>query len=271
MNFQPTIRIGAVNYLNAKPLVYGLDRTAADVEIVFDYPSRLADSLAGGRLDVALIPSIEIFSNPDYAIVSDACIACFGPVLSVKLLCRVPPAEIGTLALDEGSRTSAAAARILLNREFGLTPRVEPLPVGVTPDETDADAVLLIGDRAIRAGGEGFREIRDVGRWWCDWAGLPLVFAAWTARPGADLDRLEAILTGARDAGVEHLEELARAEAPLLRLDEQVCRDYLRNNIRFHFGKGERRGLEFFYDQAVALGLAAAGVDLDLEHCGTAR
>ena len=100
------LRIGAVNYLNTKPLVCGLEQLAPQAEIVFDLPSRLADGLAAGQLDVALIPSVEIFQNPTYTLVSDACIACRGPVLSVKLFSRVPPAEIRTLALDEGSRTS---------------------------------------------------------------------------------------------------------------------------------------------------------------------
>ena len=53
------MRIGAVNYLNSKPLVYGLEAAAPADRLLFDLPSRLADSLAAGRLDVALIPSVE--------------------------------------------------------------------------------------------------------------------------------------------------------------------------------------------------------------------
>ena len=79
---------GAVSYLNTKPLIYEWDRIAPDVALSLDHPSCLADSLAAGRLDVALIPSIEFFQNPAYRIVSDACIACRGPVLSVKLFGR---------------------------------------------------------------------------------------------------------------------------------------------------------------------------------------
>ena len=101
------MRIGAVSYLNTKPLVYGLADLAPQHELVYDLPSRLADRLAAGALDVALIPSVEYFQRPDYEIVSDACIACRGPVRSVKLLSRVPLESIRTLALDEGSRTSA--------------------------------------------------------------------------------------------------------------------------------------------------------------------
>ena len=55
------MRAGAVSYLNTKPLIHEWDRLVPDVQLVLDHPSRLADSLAAGRLDVALIPSIEFF------------------------------------------------------------------------------------------------------------------------------------------------------------------------------------------------------------------
>src|SRR5688572_30413701 len=111
------IRIGAVEYLNTKPLVYNLTQIAPQAEVVFDLPSRLADRLAAEELDVALIPSIEFFQDPAYRVVSDACIACRGPVLSVKLFSRVPAERIRSLALDEGSRTSAALVQILLKEK----------------------------------------------------------------------------------------------------------------------------------------------------------
>src|SRR5215813_7735918 len=126
------VKIGAVTYLNTKPLVYRLSEFLPSAEIVFDLPSRLADDLAAGRLDVALIPSIEYFQNPNYNIVSNACIACRGPVLSVKLFSRKPAAQIRSLALDEGSRTSVALVRILLREQFGLEPRFERLSIGAT-------------------------------------------------------------------------------------------------------------------------------------------
>src|SRR3954471_5186769 len=119
MSKHPEIRIGAVSYLNTKPLVYGLAERLPQADVVYDFPSRLADRLAAGDLDVALIPSVEFFQDPSYSIVSDACIGCRGPVWSVKLFSRVPPPQIRTLALDEGSRTSVALVRILLKERFG--------------------------------------------------------------------------------------------------------------------------------------------------------
>ncbi len=100
------VRIGAVTYLNSKPLIEGLSELLPEAELSLDYPSRLAEDLAAGFLDVALVPSIEVFRHADYEIISDACVATHGPVMSVKLYSRVPLGEIQSLALDAGSRTS---------------------------------------------------------------------------------------------------------------------------------------------------------------------
>ena len=250
------LRVGAVNYLNTKPLVYRLDRLAPRADVIFDLPSRLADGLADGRFDVALIPSIEFFHDPDYRIVSDACIGCRGPVLSVKLFSRVPADRIRSLALDEGSRTSAALSRILLKERFGLEPALEPLPIGATLEDTKADAVLLIGDRAIHFPPGRFAEVWDLGDEWCRWAELPFVFAMWTARLGVDLDGLDVALGEARDLGIAHIDEIAGAEAAALGLTVPQCTAYLRDHLHFYLGAGEQRGLNLFYDRAAVMGLA---------------
>ena len=83
------IRIGAVSYLNSKPLVYHLGQLAENAELSLDYPSLLADQLAAGELDVALIPSIEIIRNPECELISDACVASCGPVLSVRRIFKL--------------------------------------------------------------------------------------------------------------------------------------------------------------------------------------
>jgi chorismate dehydratase len=260
------LRVGAVSYLNTKPLVYRLSRLAPDVDLVFDLPSRLATDLAAGRLDVALIPSIEYLQEPSYTIVSDACIACRGPVLSVKLLSRKPLDEIRTLALDEGSRTSAVLVQILLNERFGLRPQLISLPIGAAPGDSPADAVLLIGDRAIHAGAEtAFVEQWDLGDQWCRWLELPFVFAMWVARAETDLRGVDGALSEARDFGVAHVAEIASREAAAVGLTESQTLSYLRDNLYFYLGPRERRGLELFYRHAARLGLAPAGAGVLLD------
>ena len=256
------VRIGAVNYLNSKPLIEGLDQLQPEAELVLDYPSRLADDLESGRLDVALVPSIECFRDPDYEIVSDACVATHGPVMSVKLYSRVPEAEIRTLALDEGSRTSAALVRILLAERYGVEPQIEPLPLGKSTDATGADATLLIGDRSFHPLNEKFVATWDLGQEWLNWTGLPFVFAMWATRSETDLGHVEEALSRARDRGVEDLAAIARREAPLLGISEQVAIDYLTKNLYYRLRSAERSGLSTFHELAVNLGLAPEGVDL---------
>jgi chorismate dehydratase len=261
------LRVGAVNYLNTKPLVYDLARYAPQAELVLDYPSRLATGLADGRLDVALIPSIEFFHDPSYTILSNACIACRGPVLSVKLFSRGPIERIRTLALDEGSRTSVALVRIMLAERFGVTPRLAPLPLEATLSDTDADAVLLIGDRAIHSPQARFEVVWDLGDEWCRWTELPFVFAMWVARAGSEPGGLDTALAQARDAGLAHLDEIAAREAAPLGLTRPQCLSYLRDNLYFYLQDRELRGLELFYNKAAQLGLAPAGVDLGFSDC----
>src|SRR5262249_38702394 len=117
-SMETRIRIGAVNYLNTKPLIYDLDRLAPSAELILDFPSRLADLLATDELDVALIPVIEYFRAGNYSIVPNISIASRGTVMSVTLFSRVPWDAIRRIALDEGSRTSAALAHVLLRERY---------------------------------------------------------------------------------------------------------------------------------------------------------
>jgi chorismate dehydratase len=256
------IRVGAVSYLNTRPLIAALTELDPRLKLVIDYPSRLADALSAGELDVATIPSIEYARHPEYSVVSDACIACDGPVRSVKLYGRVPVEDIQTLALDEGSRTSAALARILLHERFGVTPKLLSLPLGAALTDTPANAVLVIGDRGMAPVGGTFEFVWDLGEEWSRWTGLPFVFSLWVARPGVDLRGVDKTLAAARDAGLAHLVEIARHEAPLVGIPEADCLSYLRDNLEFHLGRRQRQGLERFYTLAGRLGLAPADVKL---------
>jgi chorismate dehydratase len=258
----PTLRVGAVSYLNSKPLIEGL-AGRLDGELVLDYPSRLAELLEAGQLDVALVPVVEVLrSEGACEIVSDACVAARGPVRSVKLYFRVPPGEVKTLSLDEGSRTSAALARVLLRDRYGVEPDTEPLPLGRAASETTADAILLIGDRAMFPVEERFEAVWDLGEEWNLWTGLPFVFAVWAARRDTVPAGLAELLATVRDSGVANAERIARREAAALGLDPAVAVTYLTNNLHFTLGPAERSGLKLFGQLAYEAGLAPRGIDL---------
>lgn len=256
------MQIGAVSYLNSRPLIEGLEGLLPSANLVLDYPSRLADALSNGQLDVALIPSIEYFRRPGYEVISDACVAARGEVLSVKLYCRVHPGQIRTLALDEGSRTSAALTKVILAERYGVIPKTEPLRMESTTTDSGADAVLLIGDRAMHSPEESFVEVMDLGQFWYDWTGLPFVFAMWVARREVNTEGVDEALSHARDLGIANVADIAREEAPRLGISETLAHTYLTRNLHYHLTSAERSGLKLFSELAAQHNLVKPNVDI---------
>jgi len=245
-----TIRVGAVNYLNAKPLIERLTDFAPNIELSLDLPSRLADQLAAGSIDVGLIPVAEYFRGADYSAIPNIAIASRGPVLSVTLFSKKPWPEIRSVALDEGSRSSAALARILFLKRYRVEPAIEPLPIDAAAEDVSTDAVLLIGDRAMHACLPGFRFAYDLGQEWTDWTHLPFVYAVWAVRGGIHLGETEAAFHRAKEHGIARAGAIAQREAPKLGLDPGYCRRYLDTLIRYDLGPAEKSGLQRFRELA---------------------
>ena len=263
-------RIGAVSYLNTKPLVYGLQESDDRFEVVFDLPSRLADRLAQRELDVALVPVIEAITNPIYTIVSDACIACRGPVRSVKLFSKVQPDSIRSLALDEGSRTSVALTKVILQQRFNNQPVFCPLPIEESWRETNADAALVIGDRAMNSLSDDdlpFCVEIDLGEFWNRWTELPFVFAVWAALPGTGLGLLDEALSHARDEGLKNLDSMSASASQAYGLSSSECRDYLEKQLHFTLGTREKMGLSQFFGYAKQLSLIGQDLSLQFYDC----
>lgn len=266
------LRIGAVSYLNTKPLIEGL-REGLDgrASLSLNLPSRLADDLRGDRLDIALVPSVESFRLLDGRVVSDAAIGCVGPVWSVRLVSRVPAAKIRTLALDVGSRTSAAMVQVLLFEKFGIRPTLIPLAMDDSPEHIDADASLIIGDRAMHPERGVYREIWDLGDRWVRRLQMPFVFAMWVARPGLDLEhpevhRVVEEIQMARDLGVTRLDEIARRHAAMHGLTDEDLERYFRDNLHFYLGEPQVDALRHFRDRCISLGLVPAQANWPLDH-----
>ena len=266
------MRIGAVSYLNTKPLIEYW-RGRPDDRLELDLPSRLADRLRGRELDVALIPAVEVFQQPELVIVPDACIACFGPVWSVKLLSRVPFSKIKTLSLDEGSRTSVVLCRGLLYDLLGVSPLTSKLPIDMVWQNVDSDAVLVIGDRAMRAEAAGFPYTWDLGEVWKQATGLPFVFAVWAthkhllqANPTA-VEDVQRSLNQARDMGLANVGALARQYADAYGLGVDECHKYLGHYLHFRFGTREREALDRFHELAQRMRFVPAQRELVYHEC----
>ena len=263
-----SIRVGAVSFLNTKPLIYPLlnDEIETDIVLSVDVPSRVAGLLNRGELEVGLIPTVEYFrANPSeipYCILPDISIASHGRVRSIQLFSRVPVHEIRRIALDTNSRSSVALLKILLAEKYQISPAFTSCAPTVIPStalqnrqDPPFDAVLLIGDAALRHLGSTAYSV-DLGEAWYKLTGLPFVYACWVARKEADLGNLLQVLLESKARGTAQIPEIARIEAEKLKLPETLCRDYLQHNIKFDMGEAEIEGLELFYKYAVKYDLA---------------
>jgi predicted solute-binding protein len=252
------VRLGAVTYLNARPLVYGLDRDRR-FAVRYDLPSECARLLHARETDLGLIPSIEYLRGPrPYALVPGPAVISRGPVASVAIYTRHDPKDIRTIAMDTSSRTSVALSTVILARRFGVTVTPAPMAPDLDAMLARADAALIIGDVALFLDHEaaGARKI-DLGEEWTALTGLPFVYACWTGWPGA-LDRAAvAALQRARNEGVADAEAVANAYYPGDPARQAIARRYLRDNIRYVLGDEELEGLKAFYRYATELGLAS--------------
>ena len=256
------IRVGAVAYLNARPLVHGLDRSDR-FALRFDAPSWCAELLHAGDIDVGMIPSIEYCRGPltpsegPYRIVPGMGIISNAAVASVALFASRPLDEVRTIAADTSSRTSHGLLRILCAERFGIQPEFQPMPPDPERMLRECDAALLIGDPALYFDHEahGVQKI-DLGTEWTALTGLPFVWAFWAGRPGVLSPADVAQFAAARDRGVAAAGAIATEYCGA----GQAARGraYLRENIQYAFGAREEAGLRRYYALAVQHGVIPA-------------
>jgi len=258
-----TLRLGVVSYLNAAPLVYGLDRDPRFL-LSLDVPSKVADLLHRGEVDLGMIPAIE-YAVGDYELVPGVAMGSRGPVRSVNLYHPGPIESVRRVAVDVSSRTSVALLKVLLRERLGRDPEYVVLPPSVPRMLEVADAALVIGDRALYFEGqfEDGIERLDLGAEWHRLTGLPFVFAFWAGPAGVltkdDVLRLQRALA----EGLAATSEIAARYNPSgdgFTVPEgvdyaSVNESYLRSNIVYAFGEAEVEGLREFYRRAHAIGL----------------
>jgi chorismate dehydratase len=256
------VRLGAVGYLNARPLVHGLDLVPR-FDLRFDVPSECARLLHDGAIDVGLIPSIEYLRGGPYRIAPDLAIASKGPVDSVALYTKKPMADVRSIALDTSSRTSVALVGVLCARLFKIEPVVESHGPDLSGMLERSDAALIIGDHALLLDPLKFDvEKIDLGAAWTAMTGLPFVWAFWAGKPdalnAADVEALQR----ARNAGVTVPDVIAREYFPDSVEHQAIGARYLRDNIKYYLRGEERAGVEAFYRYAVEAGLVTRAEDL---------
>ena len=250
------VRVGAVGYLNARPLTWALDQDEERWQVRYDVPAVCADLLRSGQVDLGLTPSIEYLFGDDYRFVPGVGIGSDGPVASVALYATGPLKDVRTIALDTSSRTSVTLIKVLCRHAFGISPTFVNAQPDLDAMTSAHGAAVLIGDPAFEAEHERLGLLKtDMGEAWRQMTGLPFVYAAWTGRPDAVTARDVEALMAAQAEGLAHIPDIAAEYAPADPVRQAKAARYLRDNVRYALGEPERRGLQLFLDHAADLGL----------------
>jgi len=257
-----TLCVGAVSYLNTKPLIWGLE-DAPGVNLRLDVPARLLEGLQDGRYDIAMLPIIDYQRMDGLRLVPSAGIGSDGQTLTVRIFSPVPIEQIGVLACDTHSHTSVALARVILARHYGIRPRFTELAAEVGDPQRPAKpeaaiARLLIGDKVVQQDGAGYPHQLDLGEAWKAMTGLPFVFAAWMARPGVDLGSLPAELETAKHQGLANVDRIVERHAANLGWPADLARRYLIENMQYDIGPRQIEAIRLFHRLAAEEGVVPA-------------
>jgi len=236
------LKVGAVSYLNTKPLIYGFEQGMMqdEMELLIDYPSNIAKALIDNQIDIGLVPVAIIPELKQHFIISDYCISSDGAVESVGIFSEVPIEEIDTVLLDYQSRTSVVLAQVLLKEYWKLSPIIKKARPDFEQDIKGKTAAVVIGDRALKLHGVS-RYYYDLGLAWKEHTGLPFVFAAWISNKNVN-DSFIKNFNKANEVGLSQLDKvIARQQAEFVNLEA-----YYTKFIQYRLTDEKRAGLELF-------------------------
>jgi chorismate dehydratase len=250
--------VAAVSFLNAKPLVDGLENEVG-VHLISDVPSRLLETLLEDRASIALCPVIDYQLSPvDLEIVPVGAIGCDGCTLTVRVFSRTPMETVTCVHTDGDSHTSVALLAVVFNELYGRAPEIRNLASADVNGSADPpESVLLIGDKVIRNQPESalYPYQIDLGEAWRAMTGLPFVFACWMARARDRLGDLPDLLGRCRDRNRNRIEEIAAVHALGSGWPEELAVEYLSEILRYDLGSRELEAIELFWSRCRELGL----------------
>lgn len=236
------IKVGAVSYLNTKPLLYGFKQTniLKRIDLFEDYPSKIAAMLLNEEIDVGLVPVAVIKNLKEHFIISDYCIASENEVASVAIFSNKPLEEITHVYLDYQSKTSVNLTKILFKYFWKKNVEFINASENYINEIDGSTAGLIIGDRALNAM-EHFTFQYDLAKAWKSFTGLPFVFAAWVANKNLPTDFIEQF-NAANAVGVEKIDEVVE----YLDYKNYNLKKYFTENISYVLDDEKRKGLALF-------------------------
>ncbi len=251
------IKLGSVPFINAKPILYALEKGLIDHQFRISYynPALLSAMLSRKEIDIGLIPVAEFLRADSYKVFPGISISSFGRVDSVAMLVKGDIGDVSSVAVDNWSRSSTALLRIVLEIFHGLNPEYVVRSYGPGFFD-DVDAAMVFGDVGLKIlyDQPGGYNIYDLGEIWTDMTRLPFVYAVFALNDGIDLGESARALILSKTKGLESLDEISAVEAKKIGISEEFCGNYLKHRIKYDLTEKDIEGMIQYSEYLSQLG-----------------
>ena len=231
--------------MNTKPLLYGIESSAElmeQIELIKNYPSRIAQQLLDDEIDAGLVPVSIIPKMTEHFIVSDYCIGAEGNVASVCLFSDVEFDKIEKILLDYQSETSVALCKVLLKHHWKRDILLENAKEDFTSHINNTTAAVLIGDRALKQRNQS-KYIYDLAGEWKKFSNLPFVFAAWIANKKLP-ENFIGLFNKKNAEGVNNIDAVLQT----VQCDFYDLKTYYTKNISYRLTEEKQKGMLLFLE-----------------------
>lgn len=241
--------IAMVNYLNAKPFLFGF-KNVEGVSEIFDIsllnPAECAHAFQQNKVDIALVPVGSLLSLQNYKRITSYGIAADDEVRTVCLFSNQPPDQWKEVFLDDHSMTSVILAKLIIRDVLHICPSFVTKKVE-NHNLQDGQAILMIGDKVFQY--ENNFEVKlDLAAWWKNWTDLPFVFAVWIAKTEIS-DEIIQKLNPVFEYGLAHIDEII-SQSPE---NPELLSLYYKKYIRYFLDKDYEKGLETYLVKAATI------------------
>lgn len=210
------------------------------IELIEDYPSKIASALINDEIDMALVPVAIIPLLREHYLVSNYCIGAVNAVASVSLFSNVNIEEIETVLLDYQSRTSVALTKILFKHYWKKEVKFIDATENYIEQINGTTAAVVIGDRALQIQNK-FAFNYDLAIAWQNLTQLPFVFATWVANkslPVKFIDEFNATM----QLGLDNIDKVVAEN----NINYYNLHRYYTENISYNFDADKNKALKLF-------------------------
>ena len=242
--------VGKIPYINSVPFYHHFERRQFKVLPVT--PRRMGILARMGQLDAGLFSLVDFLSQRESLTLLPYCIATRDQVKSVLLFSNHGWRDLAgkRIGITDDTATSIRLLQVILEKKYKARAEFIRMHSGVNSYD-DFDAVLLIGDDALRhrkAGLQNFELVYDLATEWYDWQKLPFVFAVWAIRsslPVETLEELSSLIQQSLKKGELDLQGVSAMHAKRIGLTSQEATEYL-EGFNYHLGEREREAIDVF-------------------------